>query len=156
MGFFQTIKNKLGIGGVSFTIEIPGQVSASDEKIDGKLLLTTKSDQKVLNIQLKVCEEYTSGRGDKKTVKTYDLGKQEIVGNFEIKTGENKTIEFSIPFKVAKSSHQELAEKGGALGALGKLASMASDEKFTYFVKAEVDVESAALDPTEKKEFRLV
>lgn len=33
---------------------------------------------------------------------------------------------------------------------------MASDEKFTYFVKAEVDVESAALDPTEKKEFRLV
>jgi hypothetical protein len=156
MGFFQTIKNKLGIGGVSFTIEIPGQVSADDQKIDGKLLLTTKSDQKVLNIKLKVYEKYTSGRGDKKTVKTFDLGKQEIEGNFEIKTGESKTIDFSIPFKVAKSSHQELSEKGGALGALGKLASMATDEKFAYFVEADVDVENVALDPSEKKEFRVV
>lgn len=156
MGFFDNIKNKLGIGGVSFTIDIPGQVSAEEGKIDGKLQLTTKSDQKVLNIKVKVYEEHTSGRGNEKKTKEYDLGKQEIVGNFDIKTGEQKIIEFSVPFKIVKSSHQELAEKGGALGALGKMASFASDEKFAYYVKAEVDVESAVLDPVEKKEFRVI
>jgi hypothetical protein len=101
-------------------------------------------------------EEFTTGRGDDETTKEYDLGKVVISEGFVIKSGETKEIAFTLPYKVSKSSLEELSEKGGALGALGKLGSMASSDKSEYFVSAEVDVKSAALDPSDKKAIKLV
>jgi hypothetical protein len=49
MGFFQMIKDKLGIGGVSVKLDVPGQAGKADEKLEGKLLLSSKSDQEVVS-----------------------------------------------------------------------------------------------------------
>lgn len=156
MGFFQNIKNKLGIGGVSVNLQIPSQVSKASSTIDGKVVLTTKSDQEIVSITVKLIEELTTGRGDDKKTKEYELGRVEIPAGYSIQTGSTKEVPFALPFVVAKSSNQELAEKGGALGALGKMASFAENAKSVYIVKAEADVKSAALDPDDKKEIRLI
>jgi hypothetical protein len=61
-----------------------------------------------------------------------------------------------LPFSLLKSENDQLKEKGGVLGTLGKVGAFASNEKSKYFVNAEVDVKSAALDPSDKKEIRLM
>lgn len=156
MGIFQTLKNKLGIGGVSVNLQVPGQVSKDSGNIAGKITLTTKSEQEVKELIVKMTEEYTTGRGDEKKTKEFELGIVTLPGGFTIKPGDSKEISFSLPFSVLKSDNDQLKEKGGALGALGKVASFASNEKSQYFIKAEADVAAAALDPTDKKEIRLM
>lgn len=156
MGFFQTIKNKLGIGGVKVTLQAPGNASKAEGKIDGKVILTSKSDQEVVSITVKMIEEFTTGRGDEKKTKKFTLGETKISQGFAIKAGETKEVAYTLPFSALKSSNQELAEMGGALGALGKVASFATNEKSEFFVEAEADVKAAALDPSDKQSIRLV
>lgn len=156
MGFFSSIKNKLGIGGVKVELQCPGQVAKADGQVVGKVVLTTKSDQEVVGIKITITEQYSTGRGDEKTEKTFTLGELNLPGGFSIKTGETKEVPFTVPFALLKSNNDELKEKGGALGTLGKLGSFANAEKSAYFVEAEVDVKAAALDPSDKKEVKLV
>jgi sporulation-control protein spo0M len=156
MGFFSNIKNKLGIGGVKVDLQCPGQVAKADGAVSGKVVLTTKSDQEVASGKVKVIEVYTTGRGDDKKEKTYTLGEVSLAGGFMLKTGETKELSFTVPFKILKSDSDELKEKGGALGAIGKLGAFANAEKSEYFVEAEVDVKAAALDPSDKKPIKLV
>lgn len=156
MGFFQTIKNKLGIGGVSVELKVPGQISKDGGKVEGVIILTTKSEQEIVGMSVKMLEEYTTGRGDEKKTKTLELGAVKLPGSFTIKPGETKEIPFSLSFSLVKSNNDELKEKGGAMGAIGRLGAFANNEKSAYFVDADVDVKSAALDPSDKKEVKLV
>lgn len=156
MGLIQTIKNKLGIGGVKVALQVPGQVSKEETKIDGKINLTSKSDQNVVSIEVTVFEEYTTGRGDDKKTSKIDLGKITLPGGFTMKAGESKEVPFSIDFVLAKSNNDDLVDKGGAMGAIGKMGKFANNEKSVYFVEADVDVKGTVLDPSDKKEFRLV
>ena len=156
MGFFQTIKNKLGIGGVKVSLQVPGQVAKDSGKAEGKVILTSKSDQDVKEIVVKFLEEYTTGRGDSKKTTKLELGVVTIPAGFAIKSGETKEIPFTVPFTLIKSNNDSLKEKGGALGALGSISAFASNEQSKYFIEADADVAAAALDPSDKKEIRLV
>ena len=156
MGFFNNMKNKLGIGGVKVELQVPGQVSKDATSVDGKVILTTKSDQEVLTIKVKFFEEYTTGRGDDEEEKEFELGAVTIPANFIIAPGEVKEVPFSVPFELLKSNADDLKEKGGALGALGSVAKFANKEKSEYYIDAEADVKSAALDPSDNKEIKLV
>lgn len=156
MGFFQNMKNKLGIGGVKVELRIPAQAGKAEGTVTGTIVLTTKSDQEVKGIEVKMIEEYTTGRGEEKETKELTLGQVKLSEVFTIKTGETKEIPFTLPFSIIKSSNDEMKEKGGALGALGKVGAFADNEKSEYFVEADIDVTSAALDPTEKKQIKLV
>lgn len=118
--------------------------------------MTTKSEQTIVSLEVKVIEEFTQGRGDDKTTKEYTLGTVKIPGEFVIKPGETKEVPFSVNFELLKTSNDELKEKGGVVGALGSMAKFANAEKSAYFVEAEVDVKSSVLNPSDKKEFKLV
>lgn len=156
MGFIQTIKNKLGIGGVKVALTIPGQVSKESGVIKGKVVLTTKSEQEVTQIEIFLKEEYTTGRGDNKTTKTFTLGELKLNEKFTIRPGETKEFSFDLNFSILKSDNDTLKEKGGAMGAIGSMASFASNEKSEYSVEAHADVKSAALDPLDTKSIKLV
>lgn len=157
MGFFQTIKNKLGVGGVSVALVTPGQVAKSDGIITGKVILTTKSEQELVKLSVKLIEEFTTGRGDDKKTKEFELGRFSLnLNNAAIKPGDEAEHPFSFPFELLRSNNEDLAGRGGALGALGKLGSFANNEKSEYFLVAEADVKSTALDPSDKKPVKLV
>ncbi len=156
MGFFQSIKNKLGIGGVSVELRVPMQISKDSDAVDGVIVLTTKSEQEIVSSSVKLYEDFETGRGDEKKKKTFELGTVKLTDSFVIKPGETKEIAFKLPFSILKSDNDELKEKGGALGAIGKLGAFASNEKSSYFIEADVDVKSAALDPSAKKEVKIV
>ncbi len=156
MGFFQNVKNKLGIGGVSVSLQIPGQAAKAENNLSGTITLTTKSDQEVKMITVTMIEEFTTGSGNEKKYKEFELGMVKIPGEFVIKPGDLKEITFQLSYSVVKSNADHLKDKGGVLGALGSLSAMASNEKSVYYVKAVADVKAAALDPSDKKEIRLI
>jgi hypothetical protein len=156
MGFFSSIKDKLGIGGVKVVLDVPGNVEKSSKQFDGKVTLTSKSDQFVIDLTVKLIEKYTTGRGEEKKTKEFDLGVVKVPCNFDIKTGETKVIPFTLNFEILKSSNDELKEKGGVMGGIGKLGSFANNEKSEYSVIATADVKSAALDPNDIKDIKLV
>ena len=156
MGFFQTIKNKLGIGGVKVALKIPSEVSKDSNLVEGTVVLTTKSEQEIVDITVQFLEEYTTGRGDDKETKELELGEVKVPCNFSIKPGETKEVPFSLSFVLEKSNSDDLKEMGGALGKLGSLSKFANNEKSVYFVDADVDVKSAAIDPSDKKKIQLV
>lgn len=156
MGFFNKIKDKLGIGGVSIDFTVPSQIQRAGQKISGTIKLTTKSQQQVMSIKAILEEEFTEGVGDNRGSKTYELGKWTSFEPFTIDPGELKDIPFEIDFKELQSNNDQLIERGGAFGALGKLGKLAGREKSEFFVRVDVDVKSAVLDPSEKKPVKLV
>lgn len=156
MGLFDTIKNKLGIGGVSIDFTVPSQVDRATKNVNGQIRLTTKSEQEIVKMEAILEEEFQTGMGDNKTEKKFELGKWTNFDQFSIKPGEVKTFDFDINFEEIKSASDKMAEKSGAFGALGKGVKFLNNEKSRYFVVINVDVKSAVLDPTEKKEVKLV
>lgn len=156
MGFFQTIKNKLGIGGVKVALNAPEQIEKSASSFDGTVTLTTKSDQQIIDLTVKLVESYTTGRGEEKKTKEFDLGEVKIPCNFDIKTGETKEIPFTLDFTILNSSNDDLKEKGGVMGGIGKLGAYANNESSKYSIIATVDVKSAVLDPNDIKDVKLV
>lgn len=157
MSFFGKIKQGLGIGTASIELTIPGQVSKAGGEVKGTLTITGKSDQKVKSIRVKLMETYTTGTGENRRVKEYTLGEMPVHSGapLDLKAGEVKTMEFTLPFSLAQSSMQALADKGGVLGALGKAAVFAGSEKSEFRVIAVADLENVALDPTDVKHVHL-
>ena len=156
MGFFSKIKNQLGIGGVQVILQMPGQAEKAKSFIEGKLILTTKSEQFISDITVKMIENFTTGRGESKSTKQFDLGVMKIPGGFNIKPGEQKEIPFNLPFSILKTNADELKEIGGTFGTIGKMASFANNEISEYFVNADVDVKNVALDPSDRKQIKLI
>jgi hypothetical protein len=153
LGFLDTVKGWLNIGGVKVKLQdVNPRVSRSGSQITGKVLLTSKGDKQVLKLAYKFVMKKTTGRGEDRKVKDFTLAQVIREEPFEIKTGESKTLEFSVPYSLEKS----LKDQGGVLGTVGKIGAFATGEKEEYFVVAECDVKGTALDPSDQVEVTLV
>lgn len=155
-GFFAWVKQKLGIGGVSVKLRAPGQVPKDGATLEGTATFTTKSAQHVEKLDVELIEVYTTGRGDEKKQQEISLGKCEVVLGWDIAPGETKEVPFELPFKAVKSGNDMLKERGGVLGGLGKLASMAQNEQSEYRLKISADVRGTTFGPVDSLGIRLV
>jgi hypothetical protein len=151
MSFLKKIKQGLGIGTVDLSLEVPPSVSGESGQILGSVVVTAKSDQQISALNLKLLEEFSTGRGEDKETREFELGTTSFDQPIELKEGESKTIEFTMPFALRKSTAQSLSDKGGALGALGKAAKFAGAEKSTYKVEVEAKIEGTMLSPDDSK-----
>lgn len=156
MGFFSKVKNFMGACGVKVDLQVPGNFKKEDKQVSGKLLITSKKDQHILSVEVTLVEEYTTGRGENKQTKEYDLGNFLDKTAFDIKQGEEKEIPFTFSFDVHKSGNDQLKEMGGVLGKVGKLGSFVDNEKSNFVISASVDVKGVAFDPCDSKDVKLV
>ncbi len=146
MGFFDKIKGWMNIGGVKVKIEgLNTSVKKSENFLSARVVLTTKSDKQVLGLTYKFMLRRTKGSGEQKEVKEFAVGAANSSETFDLKAGESKTIDFTIPYSLEKT----LADMGGVLGGIGKLAAFASSEKMEYYVSATAKVKGAAFDPSD-------
>ena len=145
---FAKIKLFLGLGTVKVKLEVPSTFSEKDKTIKGAVHILGKSAQKVNKITIELVEDYSkkSKSGEMKR-KKYELGTVELTKAFEIKEGEEKKFEFELAFDLIKSYNDQMKEKGGVVGALGKVGSFLDNEHSEYTLKATADVEAAKLDP---------
>lgn len=151
MGFMDTVKGWFNIGGVKVKLDVGPTVSRTGTELPGKVTLTSKGEKHVLKLTYKLVEEITTGRGDDEETKEVVLGQSMLSEEFDMTTGETKTLDFNINYAI----QERLADKKGALGAVGKLGAFASAQKIKYYVVAECDVKGTALDPSDKKEIKV-
>jgi hypothetical protein len=155
MGVFGKLKQMMGIGGVKLEIDVSPEIAKGAGTLTGKLLVSAKSGQSVQKIDITLIEEFSTGRGQERTTREFELGKTTIAQPFEIGAGESKSLDFNLPFRVMKSNSETLKEKGGALGMLGKAASFAGNEKSEFKVKAAASVKGTVLGPSAARPIRL-
>jgi hypothetical protein len=155
VGFMSKMKQFMGIGGVDIVLTVPAQVEKARGVVEGRLALTTKSDQLVQGIEVKLVEQWTTGRGEAKETEELELGTVKLPG-LELKVGETRELPFTLPFELLKSENDRLKEKGGVLGALGTAGALMDGEKSTYRVTASGDVKGTAFGPTDEADIQLV
>lgn len=155
MGFFQNIKQKLGFVGVEAKFEGVEGFSKDGKTITGTLVITSKTDQKVKGIEVKLEEQYTTKQGDSETTKKFELGSWKDASAFELKAGDTKKLTFSFNYAFLKSQNDKLMEGGKVGKVLGSLGKFASGEKSKYEMWATVDLEGVAFDPNCHLELKL-
>jgi hypothetical protein len=153
MGLMDTIKGWFNIGGVTVKLkDVNPLISKSKNTITGKAILTTGGDRTVLKMEYKFVLKKTTGSGEEKKTDEFVIGYTEAAESFEIKKGETKTIDFTINYALEKT----LADMGGVLGTVGKMANWLSSDKLEYFVICECDVKGAAFDPNAELKVTIV
>ncbi len=156
MSFFAKVKQFMGIGTLDVKLQVPGQFRATDTTIEGTLHIVAKSDQSIIKIDIELTEEFQTGRDEEKREKSFKLGSLHLSKPFDMKTGETKEVPFSLPFHLIKSSNDQLKEKGGFMGTVGKMGAWADNEKSSFKLEATVDVKGATLDPSDKMDMKLI
>ncbi len=156
MSFMQKVKQVLGIGGVKVTLDVPETFSREGDTISGKIKLTSKSDQHITELEVKLEEVWKIRKGDDEEIKEFDLGEWKSNEAFDIKTGETKEFAFALNYQLIKSENDEMQETAGKVGkALGGLGKMMDGEKSTFWLNASADVKGTALDPNDAVEIKL-
>lgn len=156
MSFFQKIKQALGFVGVKVTLEVDAAVSRSAGSIPGKMIITSKSDQHILGLEIELEETWTIGKGENEQTKTFSLGQWKDDSSFDIKAGETREFPFNLYFSLVKSENDRMMESSKVGKALGSLGKMLDGENSTYSLNASADVKGAALDPNCCREIKLV
>jgi hypothetical protein len=153
MGLWDKIKGWFNIGGVKVKLsEVSPTVSKKGNTITGKAILTSKSDKQVLGLAYKFNLRKTTGSGEEKKVKDYVIGEARSTESFEIKSGETKTVDFTIPYSIEKT----LADMGGVLGAIGKVGNFLSGDKLEYTISVSASVKGAAFDTSDSMNVTVV
>ena len=156
MSFFGKLKQGLGIGGVKVVLEIPPEASKDTGIVKGTVILITKSPQQVKSIKVLMREVMTSGaRIEDRREEQFKLGDTTVNQAFAIHPGEEKRIEFSLPFAARRTFSENLQQKGGVVGAIGTAGRMMDDRRSRYYIVAQVEVEGTVLGPSATQSIRL-
>jgi hypothetical protein len=155
MGFLDTIKQKLGIGGVKMQVTLPGKIERDSGTFSGTIALTTKTDQYITELEIEMIEEWSIGKGENKEQKTFELGKALVAKEFSIKPGEIKTFNFTLEYELINSENDDLKEGNAVQKGLGKFGSFLDGENSKYFVKTSCDVKGVIFSPSESTEIKL-
>ena len=155
LGLFGKLKRYLGIEGIKLELFIPEECAKTDEKLDGKLVLTTMHNQVVTYIKVALMEKYTRGRGKEKRTDEYILGEIAIETQLEVAAGSPLEIPFNLPFAMVKSGMDRMQEKS-LLSPLVKTAKWIQGARSEYYIQAELQVKGTVLNPFDKKAIKLV
>ena len=156
MGFMGKIKQMFGIGGVKVVCApATNDISSAGGSVDGRVELTSKTDQHVTKVEARMVELWTTGRGQEKKTKELEMGKVLVAADVPLKAGESKTLTFTLPYAVGKSMNDRLKEKGGAIGAIGKLGAFAAGEKSEFELRVSAGVKGTMLSSSAKVPMRM-
>ena len=147
MSFFQKIKQGLGIGTATVQLNVPATIASGTKEVNGSLVLTAKSDQKVKSIKVALVETVTFTSGDEQRVQKKDIQTVYIKEPFSIKKDEQRTIPFTL--SVDLGTQVSVGLFGGTLTLSGS-----QNNQQVYEFVAVADLDGVAIDPTDSKPVR--
>jgi len=158
MGFLDKVKGFLNVGGPKVAIlEINQPITGKFGVVSGTAKVTSKRPAKIVKFTQKFVRVTTKGTGDEKQVETTIVAENEQSLDIEVK----ETDPCDLPIHISYDSStiaDRMADKGGMMGALGKVGQFASglqDKGIEdFFVEVTVDVVGTPLDPTAKMQVR--
>lgn len=148
------IRQWLGIGGVNLQLIVDTNIPKDANQIIGKVLLTSKSDQHVLGITIKIFSSHQERHNNSTTTHRHELGRVQLNENFDIKPSEMKEIPFILTCQNPEGFLSTLRGMGGVMGALGNIVSVLDNHR--YYVEASANVKGTALQPNRSVQVRFV
>ncbi len=131
-------------------------VQCSGRDVVGQVLLTSKGDKQVLKMTYRLSlRKTTVNAQNQQSIQEFTISEIVDSTGFEIKTGETRTLNFSIPYG-GMAAPGAAAGVMGVLGALGQMAASASGTQEAYFLVAVCDVKGTALAPSDRVQLTLV
>lgn len=150
MGFFDKVKKYFGPCGVKMVVNLgTKQLEKEGDSFSGKITLIAEKDQLIDYLEVKLCEDWTTGRGENKQTKTFVLGELKIKESFPIKAGETQVYDFTCEYEHLHSENDRLKEGGNVSKTLGKLGSMMDNEKSDFEVYVSMDIKGVFNTPSE-------
>jgi len=153
---FGKVKRWLGIEGVKISLLLPEEIIGETGIIRGEIKLESMHAQTVTHIRLTLSEKYTRGRSKHKLTDLYKLGEIELDEAIDVPAHEPVVIDFEIPFIMAKSEMDELADKNVVLRTLVGAAKAFKNVKSEFFLEAEAQVQGTALSPFDRQPVNIV
>lgn len=155
---FSKLKQFVGIVGVTVELDISAQLPLAATSINGIVRVSAKQDQHITEVKVEMKQIHQENNSNNERVsQEYNIGDLVVVNQpFDIKTGETKVFPFTLNFTRRKTIDQQMSEKGGMVGALGKFTKMMDNQQDDFRVNAMVDVKGAALDPNDTKSLKFV
>ena len=145
------VKNFLGIESVKINLDIPESIPYDIDFIAGKIILTSKSNQTVKSITIKLIERYSRGRGRNKLINEYVAGIVEFKKPFKIRAGKEEIFQFEMPVKIQQSEMDKLGDKNILTKGFVKLAKLFSNVKSDFRMEAMAKVAGNAIPPMTKR-----
>jgi len=149
MSFFDNLKNKMNIGGVSIELYAPDHAKKTDDFISGTFTMTTESEQYVKSISVKLVERRTTTRGrDRRTsTNTRTCGEYKISESFGA----------GAEWRDLSGGEIEIGGmKTDLLKAAGNLASIVSNEMINHYIKVVANVEGVWRNPAKSQRITLL
>lgn len=150
------VKLFFGIEGLKVDLDIPEHFSIQDQILKGSLRLHSKSAQTLKTLEIKLTETYQRGRGKDKRTNEYNWGQIEWKENIYIPAGSEKIIDFRLPLTPHLSRMEELAGKSIVHRKIASFASLLKNAQSVFHVEVTTRIEGTALNPSEKKEIKLL
>ncbi len=150
------VKLFFGIEGIKVDLDVPAEFHVRDKVIAGSLRLHSKSSQTLKALEIKLIETYQRGRGKDKRTNEYVWGKIEWNENLYIPAMGEKIIDFRLPVYPQLSGMDEMAGKSIVHRKIASLASMLKNANSVFHVEVSTRIEGTALNPSEKKEIKLI
>lgn len=148
---FGKVKKILGIEGVKLALEVPYEVKRTDTSLIGDIILFSKNEQIVSDIEIKMVEKYTRGRRKQKLIDEYKITDVVIHGPWIVNPDEEVVIPFELNFDLIKSDMDHFSDKNFIYSGLASFAKKIKGVKSEYRIEAEGDVEGTMLNPFDKK-----
>lgn len=153
MGFLDTVKGWLNIGGVSVTIaSVNPQIRRGRNELSGKAVLTSGAAKQVLGVRCQVVNVRTYKKDGESKTDTRVLGERQFGESFEMKSGETREMPFSVSYFL-KEHTQNVGSPVGTTSIVGALPLGRSD---TYALIVSCDVKGTPLDPSARVKLKLV
>ena len=149
MGFFQKVKGFFGYGILDIDVQ-PNSTTIDryNPLVQGRVVITAKTDDFVEKITMKVEEVWQKKDINNNPVhERFRLGDLEIDVQKNVVEGEIFSVDFLLHLRLVKSFDDELRDKGGILGAAGKMSSLLKSEQSNFWLDTTVHVKSASFEP---------
>lgn len=162
MGLFKKLKQGMGIGTVSFDLEVPAQVPATSGTIDGFIVITAKSEQKINDVEVRLerlqsweerVETFNTStnlfdvRWETRT-NTATIAEWKDTSSFSLTEGESKRIPFTLAFPPMDKPYGDAQDSvlWGFISAALDYNNGWRGARIDYRVTGDADVEDAAFD----------
>lgn len=153
---FGKVKRWLGIEGVKLELILPDEAEREQHEISGRIRFYSMNAQTVRKIRVRLVEKYTRGRLKHRRIDEYKLGEIALEQDIEVPAHEHIEIDFTLPFHLATSEMDDMADKNVLLRGVVGTAKFIKGVKSVYRVEAEAEVKGTALHPFATKEIGLV
>ena len=145
------LKRVLGIEGVKLEMNIKLPINKKEQKIEGNLKFTTKSESVVKSITVKLVERYSRGRRKQKLVDEYTIETLLLDESFVISPEELVEVPFSLEYEKALSEMDKIQRDSFLSKPFIGIAKFVKGVKSEYSVVAEAKVEGTTLSPFDKE-----